>query len=102
EDDPLARILRHAVDEPVSVADAFGRDDRALGVEAVEDIAESAPFLADEVFRRNLEILEEELRGVVADHGFDGAYHKPLADRIAQIDEKDRQTVGFLRRLRHG
>src|SRR5205814_10044238 len=44
EDDPLARVLRHAVDEPVSIADAFGGDDRALRVEAVEDVAESTPF----------------------------------------------------------
>src|SRR6185312_8312498 len=38
EDLALARIARHLVDEPVAVADALRGDDRALRVEAVEDV----------------------------------------------------------------
>jgi hypothetical protein len=39
EDDALAGVAAGAFDEPVAVADALGGDQRALGVEAVEDVA---------------------------------------------------------------
>ena len=58
EDDALARIARHPVDEPVAVADALGGDQRALGVEPVEDVLEALAFLADQVVDRDLEVLE--------------------------------------------
>src|SRR6478672_1189081 len=38
EHDALVRILDCALDEPSPVADAFGGDQRSLGVEAVEDV----------------------------------------------------------------
>ncbi len=69
---PLFRIGRHAVDEPVAVADAFRRDQDALGVEPIEDVAEALTLLADEVLGGNLEIVEEELVGLVVDHVEDG------------------------------
>src|SRR5579862_7768794 len=100
EDDALARVFRDLLDEPVAVADAFRRDDGALGVQAVEDVAEAPALLADAVLHWNLEILDEELVGLVVDHVGDGAHLEPLADRLAQVHEEDRHAVGFLRRFR--
>jgi hypothetical protein len=49
EHDALLGVGRHLVDEPVAVADALRRDQRALGVEPVEDVAKAAALLADQV-----------------------------------------------------
>src|SRR5438067_13058361 len=59
EDLALARVARGLLDEPASVADAFGGDDRALGVEAVQELAKAAALDADQVLRGNLEVVEE-------------------------------------------
>ena len=58
---PIGRPNTHAflgigdrlLDEPLGVADALGGDQDALGVHAVEDVAEALAFLADQVLRRD-------------------------------------------------
>ena len=87
------------VDEPVAVADAFGGDQRALGIEAVEDVLESLPFLADQVLGRNFEIVEEKLVGLVIDHVDDRLHRHAVPDRLAQIDEEYRHSLGPLLHL---
>jgi hypothetical protein len=52
EDDPLLRVFDAFVQKPPAVADAFLRDQNALGVHAVEAVAEALPFLANEVIGR--------------------------------------------------
>jgi hypothetical protein len=70
--------LLTAVDEPVAVADAFGGDQRALGVQAVQDVLEALPFLADQVLGRDLQVLEEQLVGLVVHHVGIGRTVRPL------------------------
>ena len=60
--------LRRLLDEPVAVADALGGDQDALGVQAVEDVAEALAFLADQVLRRDLQVVDEHLVGLVVHH----------------------------------
>ena len=48
EDDALASRRRRLLDEPAAVADALGGDQDALGVHAVEDVAEALALLADQ------------------------------------------------------
>jgi hypothetical protein len=49
EHDAVLHVGAHAVDEPVAVADAFGGDQGALGIQAVQDVLEALAFLADQV-----------------------------------------------------
>src|SRR4029079_1133896 len=46
---------RDTVDEPAAVADALGRDQGALGVQAVEDVLEALALAPDQVLGRDLE-----------------------------------------------
>jgi hypothetical protein len=55
------------------VADAFGGDQDALGVHAVEDVAEALALLADQVLGRHLQVVEEQLGGGVVHHRADRA-----------------------------
>ena len=87
--------MRDLVDEPVAVADALGGDQRALGVEAVEDVAEALAFLADQVLGGNLEVVEEELVGLVVDHVEDRPHGHAVSDRLAQVDDEDRHASDF-------
>jgi hypothetical protein len=74
----------------------ISRDQRALGVQPIENIAEALAFLADQVLGRNFEIVEEQLAGLVIDHVADRLDRQALPDRPAQIDEEHRQPIGFL------
>jgi hypothetical protein len=51
EDLPLGGVVDGALDEPVAVADGSGREQDAFGVPAVDDVAEPAVDLADDVHR---------------------------------------------------
>jgi hypothetical protein len=42
----LIRIFRHFVDEPVTIADTFGRDQRAFRIQPVKDVLEAFAFFA--------------------------------------------------------
>ena len=96
EHDPVFHIGRDAVDEPAAVADALGRDQRALCIQSVQDVLEALPFLADQVLGRNLQVLEEQFVGLVIHHVQDGPHFHALADRIAQVDDEDRHTLALL------
>ncbi|CAM2153002.1 hypothetical protein PT2222_20033 [Paraburkholderia tropica] len=96
----ILNVLRHLVDEPVAVADTLGRDQRALRVEAVENVLEALAFFADEIFRRNFEVVEEQLVGLVIDHVQNRLHGQALADGFAQIDDEDRHAFAFLFHVR--
>ncbi len=66
----------------------------------VEDVLEALAFLADQVLGRDLEVVEEQLVGLVIDHVGDGPHRHALADRLAQVDDEDRHALGLLRRPR--
>ena len=93
EDDALLGIGRHLIDEPVAVADAFGRDQDALGVEAGEDVLEAVSLFADQVLGRNLEIVEEEFVGLVIDHVEDGPDAEAGLHRLLDVDDEDRHAL---------
>ena len=93
ENDTFAGVLGGAVDEPVAIADAFGGDQRALGVEPVENVFETLPFFADQVLRGNLEVVEEQLVGLVIDHVADWPDREPLADGVLELDDEDRHPL---------
>ena len=48
EDDSFTRVLGGAFDEPAAVADRFGGDEDTLGIPAVDDVAKTHPFCADQ------------------------------------------------------
>ena len=99
ENFPFTHVVGHLVGEPVAVADAFGRNQRALGVEAGEDVFETLAFLADEVFFRDFQIDEEQLVGFVVDHVQDRANLHARFHGLPDIDEEDRQAFRFLLHL---
>jgi hypothetical protein len=86
----------NAVGPAAPIADAFLRHQNALGIHAVEDVAEASALLADQILRRHLEVVEEDFGRVVVDHRFDRADLDAVPQILAQIDEKDRQPVGSL------
>jgi hypothetical protein len=47
------------VDEPVAVADAFGGNQGALGIQPVKDVLEALAFLADQVFASGISRLSK-------------------------------------------
>ena len=50
------------IHKPAAVANRLGGDQDALGVPAVDDVAEALAFLADKVLGGNLDIVEEQRR----------------------------------------
>ena len=54
------------------------------------------PFLADQVLGRDLEVVEEQLVGLVVDHVRDRPHRQAVADRVAQVDDEDRHAFGLL------
>ncbi len=95
EHDAFLRIGRHLVDEPIAVADTFRRNQRAFRVEAVEDVPETLPFLANQVFSGDFQVVEEEFVGLVVDHVQDRLHGHAVADRLAQVDDKNRHAFGL-------
>src|SRR5256885_13263398 len=67
----LFRVPGGAIHEPAAVADAFGGNQNALRIQAVEEIAKAASLFADERVERHFEIIEEELRRRVIHHRAD-------------------------------
>ena len=51
-----------------TVADGFGSNQYALGVPAIDDVAEAHAFFADEAVGGNLDIVKKHRVGVVVDH----------------------------------
>ena len=94
---PLVRVVDGAVDEPVAVADGLGRQQDALGVPAVDDVAESGVDLADHVVGRNPHAVVVHLVGGVVEH----RAHRHDLERVgllgadlAQVDQEQGQPAG--------
>ena len=54
------RVLRGARERRAAEADRFGRDQDALGIEAVQDVVEALALLADAIGRRHRQFLDEQ------------------------------------------
>ena len=74
-------------------------DEDALGVHAVEDIAEALALLADAVLDRHRHVVEEELGRRMIDHGADGPDGEAVSDRLAHVDQQHGHAVGRLLRF---
>src|SRR5690242_3181655 len=71
EHHPLRGIAGGALDKPPPVADGLRGDQDPLGIHTVEDVAEAAALGSNQVIRRNLQVLDEQLGGVVIEHRLD-------------------------------
>ena len=72
------------------------RDQDALGVHAGEDVAEALAFLADQVFRRHAQIVEEHFRRRVVHHGADRVdLHAGALRRRMSTRNTERPSVRF-------
>ncbi len=91
----VAGVLRGLFDEPAAIADALGGDQRALGIQAVKDVAKALALLADQAAGGNLQVVEEQLVGLVVDHVGDRLHGQAVADGLAQVDKEDRHALGL-------
>src|SRR5579884_371986 len=88
KDNALAGVFGGAIDEPVAVADALGGQQDALGIHAVEDIAEAIPFLADQIRGRDGDIVEVDLVRLVVHEGADRLDRQAVAASVGEIDQE--------------
>ena len=101
EDLALLRPARRALDEPAAIADALGGDQDALGVHAVEDVAEAAPLLADQAARRDRHVVEGQFVRLVIEHDRDRLDGQAVRQRVVQVDQEDGEAVRFALHLLH-
>ena len=99
EHHPLIGVFRRGANEPLGVADRFMRHQDALGIQAIEDAAKTLALGSDQVLRRHLEAVEEDLGGVVIDHRPELLDFHALAARLAHVDQQHRDAVGLFLHL---
>ncbi len=97
EDHSALGVVRRPLDEPVAVADTFGGDQDALGVHAVENVAEATSLLADQVLCWDLQVVEEEGVGVVIHHGVDRMHFESVARRASRRSTRKTERPSDLR-----
>ena len=85
EHHPVVCVFAGSVDEPSTITHTLGRDQDPLGVQPVEQIAEPFTLLANPVLDRHLEIVEEDLRRRVVDHGANRMDSHPVPDGVLEI-----------------
>jgi hypothetical protein len=103
EDLALIRAAGGPLHEPAPVADTLGGDQYTLGVQPVQNIVKALALLPDKAARGDLDVIEEELVGLVVHHHPDRPYAQPVRHRLLQIDQKDREAAGpFLYFLERG
>src|SRR3712207_9535923 len=91
---PYTTLFRsRPLDEPAPVPYALGGDQDALGVHAVEDVAEAFALLADKGARRDAQVLEEELARLVVDHHPPGLHGEAAPHGLAQVYEEDGEPL---------
>ena len=98
KDLPVRRISGSSRYKEAGIANALGGDQDALGVHAVQDVAETGTLLPDAVANRHPQVVKEQLGGTVIHHGVDGFDGQPVADRGAHIHQQDRHAIGAFRR----
>src|SRR5690606_27503484 len=96
EHNPHAGIVGGAANEKTRIAQTYGRDQNAHGVHAVDDVAEALSLFAYQVLRRDLQVVDEHLAGVVIDHRVDLAELQAVALGFPQIDDEDGEAFGPL------
>jgi len=88
------------IDEPAAVADALGRDQDALGVHPIEDVAEALALDTDQILGRHPHILEGQCGRAVVEHGADRSHGQAIPDGLMQVDDEDAEPVAALTHVR--
>ncbi len=96
---PVAGVGTGLFDKPTAVANALGSDQRAFGIQTVEDVFKALALLTDQAIEWQLQVVEEQLVGFVVDHIGDGLHGQAVADGLAQVDEEDRHAFGLFLHL---
>ena len=96
EDDAFRCVTGRAFYEPVAIANTFGRNQRAFGIEPVEDVTKALPLLPDQTVGGQFQPVEEDLVRLVIYHVAYGADFHAVADGPVKIDEEDGQPLGLL------
>ena len=95
ENDPLLRVGRRLVDEPVAVADALGGNQDALGVQAVEYVLEPFPSSPMRFSAGTSQVVEEQLVRLLVRHVADRLDREPVADRLRRSTMKTESPSDF-------
>ena len=81
KDDAFVGIVGSAVDIPIDVPNTLGGKEDPFGVNAVEHIAKALALLANQIFRRDQQVIKEKLGGVMVHHHLDWLNREAVADR---------------------
>lgn len=92
----LADVFTDPVREPITISDTFGSDQRALCIEAGQDVFKALSLFANQVLFWDFQIIKKQLVGFVIDHIGDGLHGHAAFHRLFDIDEEDRKPLGFL------
>src|SRR5260370_39907004 len=95
KDAALPGPLSCPLNEPAPIANAFGSDQDALGVHAVQDVAEALPLYPNQILDRDRNLVELQLVGLVIHYNPDGLHGKSVIDRLMQINDDDQLPVGL-------
>src|SRR3546814_6078481 len=76
----------------MAVAYAFGGDQCALGIQAVEDVFEAFAFFADKVLGGNFQVVEEQLVRFMIDHVGNGDDFHAFSYGLMQVDRSEEHT----------
>src|SRR5262249_17744766 len=93
KDDALRGVAGGTFDEPATVADALGGDQDALGIPAVDDLAETLALDPDAILGRYLQSGDLAFVVLVVHQQREAAQLDRLA-RLAEIDQENAQPVG--------
>ena len=96
KDVALPCSLRCSLHKPAAIANTLGSDENALGVHAIQDVAEAEPLFANEILCRHLHVLEEQFVGLVVDHDTNRLHGESVTERCMQVHEEDRKPLGLL------
>src|SRR6266700_5147311 len=96
KDAALLAPLSCSLNEPAPIADAFGSDQDALGVHAVQDVAEALPLCTNQILNRDRNLVEVQFVGIVIHYYPDGLHRNSVPDCLTQINEEDREPLGLL------
>ncbi len=81
KDVALPSPLGGPLHKPAPIANTFRSDKNALGVHAIQDIAESLPLFTDETPGWQFHLVEVQLVGLVVHHDPDRLHDESMPDR---------------------
>src|SRR5947209_9234177 len=92
----LPRSLRCPLHKPATIANTLGSDENALGVHAIQDVAEAKPLFANQILGGHLHVLEEQFVGLVVDHDTNRLHGESVTERCLHGPAQDQKPLGLL------